>query len=106
MRRYSELPHCTVEARGCIDYYRKRCKRKLLCGYKEKITIEGALKEYVCPICEKGMANPQSTMNSFRGMLAIHIKHKHKDIWKGTLKDTLEALAHNPRQSGSPDPSR
>ncbi len=45
-----------------------------------------------CPICGKSICKKETREGSFRGMLAMHIKHKHEDHWRGDLTLTLEKL--------------
>jgi len=54
---------------------------------------ESSQTKRVCPVCGKIIARPDTARSSFRGMLAMHIKARHADLWQGDLGTTLDYLA-------------
>lgn len=56
----------------------------------QKLEDLDELTKYVCPLCGKIIAKPDTPYNNYRGMLAIHVKHAHEELWKGELKKTLD----------------
>jgi hypothetical protein len=39
------------------------------------------MKMRSCPVCGKRMARQTTKEGSYKGLLAMHIKHKHKYLW-------------------------
>jgi hypothetical protein len=37
--------------------------------------------KHVCPFCGKRIARAKTHESNFRGMLSMHVKHKHPEHW-------------------------
>lgn len=45
-----------------------------------------------CPACGQNIGYGSTPVSRLRGALATHIKHKHPDVWKGSLSRTLNNM--------------
>jgi len=57
-------------------------------------TIDDLIK-HICPFCGRVIARKDTPYANYRGMLALHIKSKHPDIWRGFLDATMDAVRKN-----------
>ena len=69
------------------------CYKKLLeMDDADKLMEVDETIKHICPFCGVSVAKPGTSDNSYSGMLALHIKHKHPDVWRGFLDATMEAV--------------
>lgn len=62
----------------CVEYSRLEREEKKNPKKKEKPKKKNKnAKSRICKLCGKSIAKPQTPNHSFKGMMMIHLKHKH-----------------------------
>jgi len=79
-----------------LEYYPPHEELMVNTKLAQMIGHRGLIEEHYCPICGESIGIDTTKEDEFRALLAMHIRNRHPQFWKGNLIASIETLEETP----------